>query len=764
MSAVLNVKIPVNGYVYWRCVVKKAWLNLTSVVVTLSLAGLAYSQCQILPGESVTVTTAEICTRPMFISGTLTIESTGSVIAPDDSILDGTGATITVNGGSYHCMGRFNQGKGTEAFIIVNGGTFTVDGTWKLPDTQGNEHRMWINDGVVHSDDIELRGDRNAIIYVGGGILRLNSITPGSQYWDPAIWVSNGWLQPAEGYDEIVIEQKATYTEITAVSASPRVQFESWISEGLEEVNLVTLGVLLSQQAPASGVTVDYAVTGGTAVNGEDYNLSDGTVTFEPGEKGPKYVNIEIVDDGVDEDNETIVVELSNPTGTGASLGPRAQHTYTILDPRPSVGFSKPASSGGEGQSPAVVEVRLSQPLTETVTVDYAVAGGSATGGKDYRFLPGTLTFSPGVVTQNLRISIMDDRDLEQAETIVLELSNPTGPDLHLGEYAEHTFTIIENEPGILWEDKVWYYSETTSMIFINEDGDLEWTPEKGGQFITRIPEQRLSQPGDVVEISYIWMTDGAHACSDCFSCDLWCFENDIRCVDGTSDMRVGLFEADGEYISRDGLGIDTDVFKGYKGYNFRFGPNMIEGPNRFVDCHDEVHKTGNFGKKPSGSGTLMKINEGLMDYIDGFLLTPGEYSLFTVRLERTSSECVKLSITLNGRTQSDTDCGGSQPQKIDVFGIYMRNGRPYTRLVLRSLNPQGCPCPADINEDGQVDLDDLQAVAGILLDAGRPFVVPADPGDCADINEDAQVDLDDLQAVAGILLDASNPFIVPCK
>ena len=73
------------------------------------------------------------------------------------------------------------------------------------------------------------------------------------------------------------------------------------------------------------------------------------------------------------------------------------------------------------------------------------------------------------------------------------------------------------------------------------------------------------------------------------------------------------------------------------------------------------------------------------------------------------------------------------------------------------------CPCPGNLNGDGQVDLEDLQALAGILLDAGSPFVVAVGEGHCGDINGDLQVDLEDLQAVAGILLDAGSPFVVPC-
>jgi len=74
------------------------------------------------------------------------------------------------------------------------------------------------------------------------------------------------------------------------------------------------------------------------------------------------------------------------------------------------------------------------------------------------------------------------------------------------------------------------------------------------------------------------------------------------------------------------------------------------------------------------------------------------------------------------------------------------------------------CPCPADMNDDGQRDLEDLQLVAALLLEAGSPFVIQVEPGHCADINNDEQLDLEDLQLAAGILLDAGSPFVVPCE
>ncbi|MHC4060245.1 MAG: hypothetical protein ACYSR6_01365 [Planctomycetota bacterium] len=70
----------------------------------------------------------------------------------------------------------------------------------------------------MHAGSIEQKHERDAIIYVGGGILRLDDISDGDS--NPHRWKKNGDLLPAEGYDEIVIEDRGDYTEVRAVKHS----------------------------------------------------------------------------------------------------------------------------------------------------------------------------------------------------------------------------------------------------------------------------------------------------------------------------------------------------------------------------------------------------------------------------------------------------------------------------------------------------------------------------------------------------------------
>ena len=75
-------------------------------------------------------------------------------------------------------------------------------------------------------------------------------------------------------------------------------------------------------------MTVNYGVTGGTATGGGvDYTISGTQLTFDPGQTS-KNVPITVVDDTLDEPDETIVVTLSSPIN--ATLGANTAHTYTI--------------------------------------------------------------------------------------------------------------------------------------------------------------------------------------------------------------------------------------------------------------------------------------------------------------------------------------------------------------------------------------------------------------------------------------------------
>ena len=226
----------------------------------------------------------------------------------------------------------------------------------------------------------------------------------------------------------------------TIIDTSPTVSFESMSSQGAEDVTAVDIPVVLSESYNGT-VTVDYAVTGGTATGGGvDYTLTGDKLTFEPGQTTPEYISLTIVDDQAPEQDETVIITLSNPVN--GKLGARYEHTYTIIDTSPSVAFETSSSGYPENTSPINVRVALSHTWVQNVTVNYAVTGGTATGGVDYILPAGQLHFEPGEAEQNISLTILRDEEVEiPNETIEITLSGPVNA--RLGGIAQHTYTIM---------------------------------------------------------------------------------------------------------------------------------------------------------------------------------------------------------------------------------------------------------------------------------------------------------------------------------
>ncbi len=79
-------------------------------------------------------------------------------------------------------------------------------------------------------------------------------------------------------------------------------------------------------------ITVDYSTLDGSATDGEDYLAASGTLAWADGEGGLKEFTVPILDDDLEEGNETVLLVLSNPTGGAVLDGDDAQGTLTILD------------------------------------------------------------------------------------------------------------------------------------------------------------------------------------------------------------------------------------------------------------------------------------------------------------------------------------------------------------------------------------------------------------------------------------------------
>src|SRR5438067_2475607 len=205
----------------------------------------------------------------------------------------------------------------------------------------------------------------------------------------------------------------------------PVVQFSSGtytVSEGDGNATLT-----VTRTGDLSGTsTVQYATANGSANAGSDYTTTSGTLTFAPGVVSQDIL-VPITDDSTYEASEDFTVTLSAPS-TGTTIGTPDSATVTITDddPVPTISIDDVAhAEGNSGTTSYDFTVSLSNPSSQTITVDYATADGSATEPSDYTASSTThFTFAPGETSKPVTVLVNGDTVNVPDETFTVHLSN----------------------------------------------------------------------------------------------------------------------------------------------------------------------------------------------------------------------------------------------------------------------------------------------------------------------------------------------------
>jgi Calx-beta domain/Beta-propeller repeat len=220
----------------------------------------------------------------------------------------------------------------------------------------------------------------------------------------------------------------------------------------VSEATAVATITLIRSGGLAGPVTVDFATGVGTATAGTDYTAVAQTITFAAGVT-TRTVTIPILNDTLDEPNETIPLQLTNPGG-GATLG-LAAAVLTIVDNdvAGTVQFSQALYTVSEAAASATIVVTRSGGAASAVTVDFATSNGpaptGATAGSDYTATAVTLTFAANQVTQNVVVLLpANDATAEGNEFVTLTLSNPGGG-AALGPRSTAQLKILDDEASV---------------------------------------------------------------------------------------------------------------------------------------------------------------------------------------------------------------------------------------------------------------------------------------------------------------------------
>jgi Ca2+-binding RTX toxin-like protein len=180
-------------------------------------------------------------------------------------------------------------------------------------------------------------------------------------------------------------------------------------------------------------VTVEalFGVDGDSATIGLDYVANPITVTFGPGET-TKTVDITIIDDNVDESDESFTVTLSNPTNAIIGDG---QAIVTIIDDdqTPTISINDISiNEGNAGTTNAVFTTSLSNPSSQTIMVNFATGDGTASSLDDYVSDSGSVIFAPGETTKNVSVVVNGDNFNEADEIFFVNLTGTTNEIVNL--------------------------------------------------------------------------------------------------------------------------------------------------------------------------------------------------------------------------------------------------------------------------------------------------------------------------------------------
>jgi hypothetical protein len=223
--------------------------------------------------------------------------------------------------------------------------------------------------------------------------------------------------------------------------AVPTVTVDESASDATVTVNLVG--------ATAVTTTVNYATSNGSATAGSDYTAQSGTLTFAPSLSGSATASfkVPILNDGLDEDDETINLTLSNPTG-GVVIGDPTSATIKIgdNDNAPLVQFKSANFSVAENISTgnAPVTITLNVVSGRPITVSFNASAGTATIGSDFTAVGDVVTLAPGEKSKTILVPIVNDNINEGNETINLALNTATNATL--GALKTSTLTIVDDD------------------------------------------------------------------------------------------------------------------------------------------------------------------------------------------------------------------------------------------------------------------------------------------------------------------------------
>ncbi|XP_059972888.1 sodium/calcium exchanger 1 isoform X4 [Mesoplodon densirostris] len=232
-------------------------------------------------------------------------------------------------------------------------------------------------------------------------------------------------------------------TEVAENDPVSKIFFEQGTYQCLENCGTVALTIIRRGGDLTNTVFVDFRTEDGTANAGSDYEFTEGTVVFKPGET-QKEIRVGIIDDDIFEEDENFLVHLSNVkvsseasedgileanhVSTLACLGSPSTATVTIFDDDHAgiFTFEEPVTHVSESIGIMEVKVLRTSGARGNVIVPYKTIEGTARGGgEDFEDTCGELEFQNDEIVKIITIRIFDREEYEKECSFSLVLEEP---------------------------------------------------------------------------------------------------------------------------------------------------------------------------------------------------------------------------------------------------------------------------------------------------------------------------------------------------
>jgi hypothetical protein len=254
------------------------------------------------------------------------------------------------------------------------------------------------------------------------------------------------------------------YIRLWVNDNDPGVSFTSSYYWTYEDAKNVTLSVQRGNDIALEPFTVEFTAVSDTAIAGQDFAATTGTLHFEQGEL-LKDFSIPILNDGLHEELEWFRVQLRNVQGEDSTILGSATAEVYIEDNDWGVSWGSTWYTAWEDmgllQLPVLRGNDADLPL---VTVSYQVLGGTAASGLDFSAAEGITEIPAGQSQGHIRISILNDSLREDSEEFRVRLTGTSSP---LGLAGEHDATVIilDNDPGAAFTASSWEITETNGLL-----------------------------------------------------------------------------------------------------------------------------------------------------------------------------------------------------------------------------------------------------------------------------------------------------------